>query len=495
MQSQAHPIRIGTFQIAATPTIGHVVLDGEKTKVHLSSNEFYHFGKKEEARIHGVLTDHEKITLIDCVTTSVPGTTTTPNGRSFHASVFPHYVVTGDRHLEPEEPSIIAVELVLENAHILFWDHAAFGLSVSRGEANREFLEQLTGKEEKKPEIGEYPEIFYFTGKHEILSTQTEFGRISAAHRPTFTLPTPKGLRAENRIPIRLEFEKSLPFQDALHRVYAITVFVEILMGSEQCAETLTIELASESEDKPRLDVYQSMAPRSSVREELERPHPGDILLNGGLAPGAFSAVLAAWLKRQSDWRQARFRFIQSLRAQNCYTIDRLVAAANLFDILPQSAVGEAPQASEQLGTAASEARKLFKALPPSQERDSVLGALGRVGKHNLRAKIEHRAKLITDRIGTRFHDMNLVIGAAIAARNYFVHGSSEKLPPDLCYEFSVFFTDTLEFIFAASDLIEAGWDVEKWNASGTTLSHPFGRYRTSYDKNLASLKAKTAIL
>src|SRR5689334_2215320 len=127
MQQQSHKIKIGTFRIGKVATIGHVAIDGKKTIVRLSSSKFYHFGKKEEARIHGTLTDHNKITLIGCVTSTVPGTTSTPNGQSYHASVFPHYIVTGTKHIEPDQECIRAIELWIENAHALFWDLTAFG--------------------------------------------------------------------------------------------------------------------------------------------------------------------------------------------------------------------------------------------------------------------------------------------------------------------------------------------------------------------------------
>jgi hypothetical protein len=52
------------------------------------------------------------------------------------------------------------------------------------------------------------------------------------------------------------------------------------------------------------------------------------------------------------------------------------------------------------------------------------------------------------------------------------------------------FFTDTLEFVFAASDLIEVGWKIEPWLQKGTTMSHPFGTYCAHYRYNLQALKA-----
>jgi len=53
-----------------------------------------------------------------------------------------------------------------------------------------------------------------------------------------------------------------------------------------------------------------------------------------------------------------------------------------------------------------------------------------------------------------------------------------------------LFFSDTLEFVFATSDLIEAGWDMKVWIARGTTMSHPFGSYWASYSDRLRALKA-----
>jgi hypothetical protein len=253
----------------------------------------------------------------------------------------------------------------------------------------------------------------------------------------------------------------------------------------------LTIDLAKIPQKHARLDVYQSMAPHPVEGEKSEQTQPGDVLINGGIDPAAFSTVLASWLSRQADWKNARFRFIQSFREGNNYTADRLVAAANLFDIIPPNSVGQRPKISPEFAKATSDAKKLFKALPHDQERESILNALGRIGQHNLRSKVRHRAKLITDKLGAKFKELDTVIVAAIAARNYFVHGSPGGLSPQNCYEFSVFFTDTLEFIFAASDLVEAGWDIEKWISRGTTMSHPFGRYRVNYEANLADLKSK----
>ena len=77
----------------------------------------------------------------------------------------------------------------------------------------------------------------------------------------------------------------------------------------------------------------------------------------------------------------------------------------------------------------------------------------------------------------------------AVLCRNHFVHGSEEAF--DYWEEAGAFafLADTLEFVFAASDLIELGWDYTSWREKGSTLSHRFGAYVDAYNMNLRMLK------
>jgi hypothetical protein len=211
------------------------------------------------------------------------------------------------------------------------------------------------------------------------------------------------------------------------------------------------------------------------------------------MQPDIFTEVLRNWLERHQVWRDARGRFNNSFRRQNKYGIDRLIGSANVFDILPNSAIPPDIPLSDDLRSAKENCREIFKKLPRSPERDSILSALGRIGKTALKNKIRCRGKFIVDTVGDRFPDLSTVTDEAVNCRNHYVHGS----PPSFDYrdyskEFdaTVFFTDTLEFIFAASDLIEAGWDIRSWSETPTSMSHPFGGYRLNYAENLRKLQS-----
>jgi hypothetical protein len=83
-----------------------------------------------------------------------------------------------------------------------------------------------------------------------------------------------------------------------------------------------------------------------------------------------------------------------------------------------------------------------------------------------------------------------MVVNEAVTCRNHFVHGSPGSFDYDANFGAVCFLSNTLEFIFGCSDLIEAGWDISAWADSGTTMTHPFGAYRADYRHSLKKLEA-----
>jgi hypothetical protein len=205
--------------------------------------------------------------------------------------------------------------------------------------------------------------------------------------------------------------------------------------------------------------------------------------------PDSFTNVMERWLENQDERRDARYRFSSSFSKQSFYDTDRLVGAANMFDILPDSAVPPTVELTEELRNAKEQCRTIFKSLEKCIERESILNALGRIGKSSLKQKIRHRVKYITDVVGEDFPDLIIVTDEAVNCRNHYVHGTKGRFDYSLNSDVTFFFTDTLEFVFAASELVDAGWDINVWCNSGSTMSHPFGRYRVDYKRNLQELK------
>jgi hypothetical protein len=84
-------------------------------------------------------------------------------------------------------------------------------------------------------------------------------------------------------------------------------------------------------------------------------------------------------------------------------------------------------------------------------------------------------------------------LGTGHRLGNFFVHGTPPRIDYGAEFDHTHLFTDVLEFIFAASELVEAGWDIEKWVKQGRDGSHPFGDLRVHYRLWLNELKKDLA--
>jgi hypothetical protein len=139
---------------------------------------------------------------------------------------------------------------------------------------------------------------------------------------------------------------------------------------------------------------------------------------------------------------------------------------------------------------AKTDSQKIFATLPYSYERDSVLNALGRVGKATLKHKTRHRGRIVMNAFGGRPSELPLVLDAAVDCRNHYVHGTPLRIDYNKISDVLVFLTNTLESVFGASELVEAGWDIQRFAGRGSTMTHPYGSYLVTYKSNLEALKA-----
>ena len=139
-------------------------------------------------------------------------------------------------------------------------------------------------------------------------------------------------------------------------------------------------------------------------------------------------------------------------------------------------------------------AHKAFKALPLSNERQSMLRALGRIGTATLKQKVLHRAGPLIQ-AGTRYlPDLAFVLAEAVDARNLYVHGAPSKgRTPAVSGAHLIFLTEALEFTFACSELVEAGWDFGAWLRRPRTSGHVFSRFAADYAESLAAYRTAVA--
>lgn len=161
----------------------------------------------------------------------------------------------------------------------------------------------------------------------------------------------------------------------------------------------------------------------------------------------------------------------------NHFDTNRLVAAANMFDITYSLKPVEVPQ---ELAKVRDECLLALRALPRSDDRDSAIMALSRIGTPTLMKKVLSRAAVLRG----HFHlkDLDKVLRQAVKCRNHFVHGPGDKGFKYAAVESHThFLTETLEFVFAAAELIECGWAASDWRHRPHTGYHWFSRFISDY--------------
>lgn len=479
---------LGKFSLSdGSQVFGELRLQGRNTVLQLRHEGADH-SLKVQPIIHGQLHDLSKVSCLKCVCTGLEAWRK-DEGAYHSADVFPHFVTVGSQHLQPEQLSIKAVHFAVDDLSSIFYDFDAFGHVID----SKPLIDAVVkaNNVDRTIPVGDMPLIAYFTGKREIIAVDTEIGRVSVNHCPRYSMGGPNGVFIKNRIMVTVTPVMPVAFDDCIERTMTMFRFITLLAGRKQGIKSVCLDIAAES-DQPRapLRLSWSFAPRGYKQKDktIEKPHPSDIPLDAIRRPEEFTSVLKYWVDRDSSWRIARVRYNECLRKGNSYGPDRLIAAANMFDLLPKEAVPIAAEMSEKLSAAQAQCRAIFKSLH-GIERDSVMMALGRMGEPSLQKKVLHRVNIVACHLGHIFPELELVTQTAVKCRNFFVHGGSNGFNYTAIEPLMSFLTDALEFTFAASDLIDAGWDAKAWSHNPYGGGHNFTRFRMAYEESLAELK------
>lgn len=476
----------GMFSVSTGQKLaGSLSLSGEDTTLRLWGDKFVGIRARDGVTITGILENQKKASLIDCIVTGEEHHFGT-EGVSYHYSIFPHYVVVGTKHHSSSEKTIAKVSFVIDDAMSLFHDRFAYGtVHVPPDQVND--IASLDLFEKVRFE-NDYPILAYWTGKTQIFSANTTIGRISACHQPSSNMGGPHGAGISNRIVVFVEFSEAKSVRDTDAEIRKVLRFFHTILGRPQNL----VELQIIDDDGPHpesSDLHLSMYPKHSRHSSVPNPDFRDILVDAATDRENFSDLLREWLLKDETWHIARVSFSSGWSRGN-YDADRIVGAANMFDLLPDNAVPLTSTLEGCLEDAVRQSKELFKELPQSEKRDGILGYLGRVKKPALKEKIRYRSQVISDRIGASIPDIDEVTDAAVDLRNIFVHGNTSSPARMAKLQDSIgFLTDTLEFVFCASDLIESGWDIEAWHRKRKGYGHPFAIYLHSYSEGLARFR------
>ena len=362
----------------------------------------------------------------------------------------------------------------------LFYDHGAFGSGQVK---NVKKLMPAWARKDRR-EVKQ-SQIFYWADRGLIFSLKTKDTEFEAFNGVSYRSPSPLGISLTNEVRIVLKFKRPLKLTDAIKAIFEFRGFCEILSQSKHCIHNIAVRHKSTKERESTIKIFPSYE-ETDVRPETDFR---DNLVSAGLNKKEFETVLSAWMQRQETHRDARLRVVLGIRQGRSYTVDRLVGAANAFDLLPDTTFRKPKLPAsllKTLATLALEAKKL-----KSPYRDRVLSSLHRVKGLTLRQKIESCFQSLPLDLRKRFPEMPLLIDHCVKSRNYFVHGSKPKLSVAATRKFMILFTATLEFIFVTAELNECGWNFSRWIKQTVGMSK-VKDYIRSYDDALKEVKKAT---
>ncbi len=444
--------------------------------------------------IKGVLSNSKKVSLLHCIATGV-GFHLVGKRFTYNDRFSPRFAVFGDQHVSHNEKKITGASFTVDDADILFYDPGLFGAvtEIDKAPELRQVIERIDQYSDYGPdiEIAEHPQVFYYSGKTKIFEAETRLGTVSASRKIKGTFGGSKGFKVENSVSVNLEFARAFNVNDAVGKAFKVLRFLELLAGRPQNLLKLLVRKKTGHTETEELEVYGSFFPRYDRPENKQISHK---LISPVRNPEEFSRVLANWLERHDSRLYARSKFFYSF-GKRVYDADRLVSAAGMFDVLPKGDFPLKPELDQEIKAAVEKSKEIWKdALRRVEENsesekrcESILSTLNRLEKSvTLREKICHRAENVIEKIGDKVPELGWVIGKAVICRNHYTHRDQSEIIKN-CDKVKDFLTDTLEFVFAASELIEAGWDIGNWNYNRST--HPFGHYLGNYENRLKNCR------
>ena len=479
------------FTLDGTQFLGELLLEGEHSHLTLSSRNEVPYSPEPHS-LYGESLDHKKISLHDCV-----GEPSSPEGIYpnfiFKRQSFPHYAVIGNRHVTKSEKIFSAVSFQTDDFGLIFSPRDTFG-SVSPPPL--EFKGILENSyPSRKVDVGKNPAIFFFSGVPEHAPVDVGIGRFSVDFDFRANVSGHAGIQCSSVVTAVLEFDKLKSLDELLDDVIALSLFFTVAAGRYQGVNNISATIGSVDSSKvtgEKVSVHWSYAPLSSA---LEASNLKDVPITPEENRIEFYTVFQRWMSRHRDWLPARLRVINWQKNGRTYDENRLVAAANAFDILPDSTYPDVGELSKSAKEAKEKCKKIIRELDDGPEKNHISGTLAFWGGRSLKLKILSRSSVVRDVLGEEFPDIDVVLTTAVLTRNYFVHGTN-KFGYENYENLLSFFTDTLEFVFVASDLIDCGWDAKRWAACRPGSSHPLADFYRSYkhqmpEFNLAKANAE----
>lgn len=423
---------------------GQLHLDRTKSYLHLlSSNAFDHLKKTHHSVICGLLDNGDHVTLLNC-TFSGMNHHLGLSGEMYKYTIYPRVILSGNDHFYPDNSSIKKVCFEIDDAMRIFHSSPRVG-TIRAGQDLMKIISEYNGLFDISSKS--FGWISYFIGPIEFLRCDTQYGTVlvnaCTGYQANLTLFVDQDVKVITFI----ENEHGNSIDNSIIAMKTFSQLMGIIAGKQQNLNN--IEFVIESKKHPydvRLNAYLT-APiiHPNVLDSRQQKIDSYCLLIDPIQKKEeFSIVVGKWFEKSKihTVAVARARVLSEWGSLQ-YSTDRLIRVASAFDLLEEK--------SKEKGLA----NKIITRSKP------ILDFLPENMKNNLKD----------------------VIQSAITCRNQFVHGPRRGKHGVDYGNCVIFYSDTLEFVFLTSDLVDCGWDMKSWMTQEVRGWHLFFNYINTFEE------------
>ena len=200
----------GIFMPDGSSGSGHINIAGRDTSLQLVTTGNWRLNDPEFQDFHGFLTNGTKASALQCVLRNrVRHFRGNPPYVEF--TYFPHYVALGETYIGTDDSIINAIHYQFENADYVASGHRTFKSLLPTPEEAMKILEADYRRSSEiakqhnwpehpfEPEIGEQPELLYYSGVSEIAKATANLGTVSIGNAPSLTMGSSRGIWITNK--------------------------------------------------------------------------------------------------------------------------------------------------------------------------------------------------------------------------------------------------------------------------------------------------------
>ncbi len=397
--------------------------------------------------IQGCLDNGKSVTLLDCIELT---RTKFSSNNIYNLKLFPHTVILGNQYFE-DNSEIKSVSFSFDDFENLFNKNPYPASNYDLQRKQTTFVVDQANIFEEKTELGA------ISAKYEAIYPESEFFSLGQKGR------------------MEILFDAPVKFNEMCERLNTIARFLGTVIGRPQNLTDIKIDC---NQIGGQLDVYKSDSPN------FYNPKANNLipLIKG--YEKEFGTICKNWILKNPEKWKSRAIWTLSLNEKNCFSIDRLVRSANIFDGICYEQNNAQIISNKEVQNAENAIRDIRPKENPIRQR--LLNELAYIknGNLSLREKIAERYKLLPENVKQKLPDIDKVFRKTVEYRNNILHRAD---PSDYQDNLLPFLTQTLEFIFAASDLVESGWNMETWaDKDEGNQSHNFRSFIQNYESQFA---------